>query len=117
MTGVGREDDEVVALEENRVFAVPHHVDFAFRRAELADGEVAASRLAGVDKLLAVHAAVGFSELHEAAEEGGGPGRVTVDQEDVREVRTGFECGIGIEGFRDFQEGDVIEAYKREKVM
>ena len=38
-------------------------------------------------------------------------------QEDVREVRTGFECGIGIEGFRDFQEGDVIEAYKRERVM
>jgi translation initiation factor IF-2 len=37
-------------------------------------------------------------------------------QEDAREVRMGFECGIGIDGFNDFQEGDVIEAYKRERV-
>ena len=35
-------------------------------------------------------------------------------QEDVREVQTGFECGIGVEGFESFQEGDVIEAYRRE---
>ncbi|HXG07640.1 MAG TPA: translation initiation factor IF-2 [Nitrososphaera sp.] len=32
-------------------------------------------------------------------------------QEDVREVQTGYECGVGIEGFDQFQEGDVIEAY------
>jgi translation initiation factor IF-2 len=37
-------------------------------------------------------------------------------QEDVREVRTGFECGIGLEGFDDFQEGDVIQFYVRERV-
>jgi translation initiation factor IF-2 len=36
--------------------------------------------------------------------------------EDVREVATGFECGIGIEGFNDFQEGDIIEAYVKEQV-
>jgi len=36
-------------------------------------------------------------------------------QDDVREVRAGFECGIGLEGFDDFQEGDVLELYRRER--
>ncbi len=36
--------------------------------------------------------------------------------EDVREVGTGYECGIGLEGFNDFQEGDIIEFYKKEQV-
>ena len=34
--------------------------------------------------------------------------------EDVREVRTGVECGIGVDGFSDFQEGDILEFYTRE---
>ncbi len=37
-------------------------------------------------------------------------------QEDAREVLQGFECGIGVEGFEEFQEGDVIETYRRELV-
>jgi translation initiation factor IF-2 len=37
-------------------------------------------------------------------------------QEDVAEVRTGFECGIGVAGFDDFEEGDVLEFYKEERV-
>ncbi|HIC90283.1 MAG TPA: translation initiation factor IF-2, partial [Anaerolineae bacterium] len=37
-------------------------------------------------------------------------------QEDVTEVRTGFECGIGLEGFDDFEVGDVIEFYEKELV-
>jgi translation initiation factor IF-2 len=36
-------------------------------------------------------------------------------QEDVREVRTGFECGVGLEGFEDFNEGDQIEFYVKER--
>jgi translation initiation factor IF-2 len=36
--------------------------------------------------------------------------------EDVREVMAGFECGLGLEGFGDFQEGDTIEFYKKERV-
>jgi translation initiation factor IF-2 len=35
-------------------------------------------------------------------------------QEDAREVQTGFECGITLEDFTDFQEGDVLEFYRRE---
>ena len=31
---------------------------------------------------------------------------------DVKEVNTGFECGIGCDRFADWQEGDRIEAYK-----
>lgn len=37
-------------------------------------------------------------------------------QEDVTEVKAGFECGIGIAGFDDFEEGDVFEFYERERV-
>ena len=37
-------------------------------------------------------------------------------KDDVREVREGFECGIGIEGYNDIREGDVIEAYEVEEV-
>jgi len=29
--------------------------------------------------------------------------------EDVREVKSGFECGIGVEDFQDFKEGDIIQ--------
>jgi translation initiation factor IF-2 len=37
-------------------------------------------------------------------------------QEDVREVATGFECGIGVDGFNSFKEGDIIEAYIKERI-
>jgi translation initiation factor IF-2 len=36
--------------------------------------------------------------------------------EDVREVRAGFECGISLDGFENFQEGDIIEFYVTERV-
>ncbi len=35
--------------------------------------------------------------------------------EDVKEVRQGFECGVSLEGFDDFKEGDIIEFYKKER--
>lgn len=35
--------------------------------------------------------------------------------EDVREVTAGLECGIGVEKFDGWQEGDVIEAYHTEQ--
>jgi translation initiation factor IF-2 len=37
-------------------------------------------------------------------------------KDDVREVREGFECGIGIENFNDLKIGDVIECYSKEQV-
>ena len=36
--------------------------------------------------------------------------------EDVKEVRAGYECGVGLEGFGDFKEGDIIELYREERV-
>jgi translation initiation factor IF-2 len=36
-------------------------------------------------------------------------------KDDVREVRAGFECGIGIENFNDLKVGDIIEAYRTEE--
>lgn len=37
-------------------------------------------------------------------------------QEDVREVRSGFECGIGVKGFEEFKPGDILECFIVEKV-
>jgi translation initiation factor IF-2 len=33
----------------------------------------------------------------------------------VAEVRTGFECGVGVEGFNAFEVGDKIEFYVKER--
>jgi len=38
-----------------------------------------------------------------------------IQKDDVREVRAGYECGIGIRNFNDIQPGDVIECYIIEK--
>jgi translation initiation factor IF-2 len=37
-------------------------------------------------------------------------------KEDVREVATGYECGIGLENFYDMEEGDVLECYEIEEI-
>jgi translation initiation factor IF-2 len=37
-------------------------------------------------------------------------------KDDVREVREGFECGIGIENFNDVKVSDLIESYRIEEV-
>jgi translation initiation factor IF-2 len=37
------------------------------------------------------------------------------EKEDVREMRQGFECGIGLRNFNDLQVGDFIECYVLEK--
>jgi translation initiation factor IF-2 len=37
-------------------------------------------------------------------------------KDDAKEVASGFECGIGIEGFNDIRVADVIEAYIKEQI-
>ena len=37
-------------------------------------------------------------------------------KDDVKEVRTGYECGLVIDGFNDIAEFDIIEAYKMVEV-
>jgi len=36
-------------------------------------------------------------------------------KDDVREVATGFECGIGVQGFNDFEVGDILESFRNEE--
>jgi len=36
-------------------------------------------------------------------------------ERDVREVRSGFECGVGLEDFHEFQIGDILEFYVKER--
>lgn len=37
-------------------------------------------------------------------------------KDDVREVATGFECGIGLEKFNDIKVGDILEVFTQEEV-
>jgi translation initiation factor IF-2 len=37
-------------------------------------------------------------------------------KDDVREIREGFECGVGLKGFSDFEVGDILECYVEETV-
>ena len=36
--------------------------------------------------------------------------------EDVREVASGFECGIVLANFQDLREGDILESYETRQV-
>src|SRR3989339_1076310 len=38
-------------------------------------------------------------------------------KDDVREVNTGFECGVKIDGFDNLNAGDIIEAFQIEKYL
>ncbi len=37
-------------------------------------------------------------------------------KDDVKEVATGYECGMGLENYNDIKVGDIIEAFEMEKV-
>ncbi len=37
-------------------------------------------------------------------------------KDDVKEVQTGYECGIGLENFYDIQESDTLECYEIEEI-
>jgi len=37
-------------------------------------------------------------------------------KEDVKEVSAGYECGIGLDGFGDIQEGDILECFELKEV-
>ena len=37
-------------------------------------------------------------------------------KDDAREVAAGFECGIGLAGFQDIKEGDLIQAFEEQEV-
>ena len=37
-------------------------------------------------------------------------------KDDVREVASGYECGVGLERFNDIKEGDVLEAFIMEEI-
>lgn len=37
-------------------------------------------------------------------------------KDDVREVPQGYECGIGVEGYQDLKEGDILEVFTHEEV-
>ena len=37
-------------------------------------------------------------------------------KEDVREVQSGYECGIGLSDFQDLKQGDMIETFEQREI-
>ena len=37
-------------------------------------------------------------------------------KDDVKDVQTGYECGMGLENFQDIKPGDVFEVYQVEEI-
>jgi translation initiation factor IF-2 len=37
-------------------------------------------------------------------------------KDDVKSVKQGYECGVGVEGFQDLKIGDIIETYRKVEV-
>jgi translation initiation factor IF-2 len=37
-------------------------------------------------------------------------------KDDVREVQSGFECGIGLSDYQDLKEGDIIETFDEREI-
>ena len=37
-------------------------------------------------------------------------------KDDVKEVRAGYECGINVDGYDDYEEGDIIECFEVEEI-
>ena len=37
-------------------------------------------------------------------------------KDDVAEVQESYECGIGVEGFSKFENGDIIEVYEIKEI-
>ena len=33
-------------------------------------------------------------------------------KDDAKEVASGYECGIAVEGYKDIKEGDILEAFE-----
>jgi translation initiation factor IF-2 len=94
--------DAVVGQAEVRaIFRLPRKGSIA--GSYVLNGQIARNRLA--------HVVRGGEQIYE-----GKIASLKRFTEDVQEVASGYECGIGLEKFNDFQEGDIIECYEKERV-
>jgi len=57
-----------------------------------------------------IRAMRGEKQLHD-----GEISSLKIMKDDVREVRQGYECGISLKNFNDFNPGDILECYIVEK--
>jgi translation initiation factor IF-2 len=90
--------EEIVAtVEVRKVFRLS-------RLGSIAGCYVTSGKISRSDKVRVMRD--GFNEHN------GGISSLKRGRDDVREVETGFECGIQLDGFNSFQEGDIIEAFK-----
>ena len=91
------EDKDMGAAEVRETFKVP-------RVGTIAGCMVTNGEISRDDKVRVVRDGVVVYE--------GSIGSLRRFKDDVKSVKSGYECGIGIDGFQDIHLGDVIEAYK-----
>ncbi len=95
------EDKRIGVAEVRQIFRVPRI------------GNVAGVQV--IDGVARRNAKVRVWRGREILAEGASVSSLKRFNEDVREVRTGFECGVGLDGFQDFKVGDKLEFYVRER--
>jgi translation initiation factor IF-2 len=95
------EDQTIGQAEVRAVFRIPRRGNIA--GCYVSEGEIQRSALARVQRNGTV--------VHESK-----INSLKRFQDDVTEVKTGFECGIGLENFDEFEEGDIIVAYHKVRV-
>jgi len=96
------EDVVVGTAEVRQVFRVPRAGKIA--GVFIRDGEARRNAQARVKR--------GSQVVHP----GGNVSSLKRFEEDVREVRAGFECGVSLQNFDDFRPGDTIEFYVSQRV-
>lgn len=90
-------EDVVATLEVRDIFKVP-------KFGTIAGCFVQEGKIARNDKIRLIREGI---VIHE-----GEIGNLKRFKDDVREVDSGYECGLNIKGYNDVKVGDVIEAYK-----
>ena len=120
-----REYDVIYKLSEDVQAIVEGMIEPEYEDKVIGKAEVRATfQIKGAGRIAGCYVLEGVLRRNAAAQvirEGEVIHRSSIDslkrfQDDAREVREGFECGVGIDGFKKIREGDIIEATVRERV-
>jgi translation initiation factor IF-2 len=95
-------------LRENKVGAAEVRAVFPFGRAFVAGCMVTEGRVQRGAKACLIR---GKDTIYESSVQ-----TLKRFKDDANEVRAGYECGIAMADFKDYQEGDIIEIYEIEKI-
>lgn len=115
----------IYKLLEDVENAITGMLDPIFQEKIIGRAEVrAVFRIKGVGNIAGCHMRAGNAQRNAKARvirgkelvHSGDVGSLKHHQEDVTEIRTGFEFGVNVRGYNQYKEGDIIEFFVTEKV-